>query len=69
MKLILTTAVVGMALAVPSVSNAAPPPPVQDSVVLTDAPGVVTPPNRPSFSRSLTSTPQAARAARIRAAW
>jgi hypothetical protein len=47
MKLILTTAVVGMALAVPSVSNAAPPPPVQDSVVLTDAPGVVMPPESP----------------------
>jgi hypothetical protein len=47
LKLILTTAIVGVALALASYSSAAPPPPVQDSVVLTDAPGVVTPPESP----------------------
>jgi hypothetical protein len=42
LKLILTTAIVGMALALPSVSSAAPPPPptFQDSVSLTEAPAV-----------------------------
>jgi hypothetical protein len=39
LKLILTTAIVGTALALPSVSSAAPPaPPLQDSVSLTEAP-------------------------------
>jgi hypothetical protein len=41
LKLILTTAIVGVALALPSVSNAAPPAPTfQDSVSLTQAPAV-----------------------------
>ena len=44
LKLILTTAIVGTALALPSVSSAAPPaPPLQDSVVLTEAPAILTP--------------------------
>ncbi len=44
LKLILTTAIVGAALALPSVSNAAPPAPTfQDSVVLTGGPAVETP--------------------------
>ncbi|MGA8926071.1 MAG: hypothetical protein WB462_07600 [Solirubrobacterales bacterium] len=44
LKLILTMAIVGVALALPSVSNAAPPPPpLQDSVVLTEAPAILTP--------------------------
>jgi hypothetical protein len=43
LKLILTTAIVGTALALPSVSNAAPPAPtLQDSVVLTGAPADTT---------------------------
>jgi hypothetical protein len=42
LKLILTTAMVGVALALPSVASAAPPAPTfQDSVVLTRAPAVV----------------------------
>jgi hypothetical protein len=42
LKLILTTAILGTALAVPSVSNAAPPPPTfQDSVSLTGPPAQV----------------------------
>ena len=47
LKLILTTAIVGVALALPSVSSAAPPPPptFQDSVSLTEAPGVALTPN------------------------
>ena len=41
LKLILTTAIVGVALALPSVSSAAPPAPTfQDSVSLTEAPAV-----------------------------
>jgi hypothetical protein len=41
LKLILTTAIVGAALALPSVSSAAPPAPtLQDSVVLTGAPAL-----------------------------
>ena len=39
LKLILTTAIVGVALALPSISSAAPPAPTfQDSVSLTEAP-------------------------------
>ena len=46
LKLILTTAIVGVALALPSVSSAAPPAPTfQDSVSLTAAPGVALTPN------------------------
>ena len=43
LKLILTTAIVGTALALPSVSSAAPPspPPTQDSVTLTGGPAEV----------------------------
>jgi hypothetical protein len=43
LKLILTTAIVGVALALPSTSNAAPPspPPTQDSVTLTGGPAEV----------------------------
>jgi hypothetical protein len=40
LKLILTTATVGVALALPSVSSAAPLP-TQDSVALTGGPGLV----------------------------
>ena len=42
LMLILTTAIVGTALALPGVAGAAPPPPptFQDSVSLTDAPAV-----------------------------
>ncbi len=43
LKLILTTAIVGVVLALPSVSNAAPPAPTfQDSVSLTEAPAIFT---------------------------
>ena len=43
LKLILTTAIVGAALALPGLSNAAPPAPsFQDSVVLTEAPATFT---------------------------
>ena len=43
LKLILTMAIVGVALALPSVSSAAPPaPPLQDSVSLTEAPAIFT---------------------------
>jgi hypothetical protein len=38
LKLILTTAIVGTALALPSISNAAPPPRTQDSVTFTGGP-------------------------------
>ena len=38
LKLILTTAIVGGALALPSVASAAPPPPTQDSVSFTGGP-------------------------------
>jgi hypothetical protein len=42
LKLVLTTAIVGIALALPSASSAAPPPPpTQDSVVLTGGPALV----------------------------
>jgi hypothetical protein len=41
LKLILTTAIVGVALALPSISSAAPPAPTfQDSVSLTEAPAI-----------------------------
>jgi hypothetical protein len=51
LKLILITAIVGVALALPSVSSAAPPPPpLQDSVVLTGAPVTVVDPNNESFT-------------------
>jgi hypothetical protein len=60
LKLILTTATVGVALAFPSISNAAPPPsPLQDSVVLTGAPAVVPAPTFDStiFALNATSGP------------
>src|SRR5512132_326817 len=62
LKLILTTAIVGVALALPSVSSAAPPPPpLQDSVVLTGAPAFVVTPsvfsNSTIFELNATSGP------------
>jgi hypothetical protein len=59
LKLILTTAIVGGALALPSISSAAPPPPLQDSVVLTSAPAVVPAPVFDStiFALNATSGP------------
>jgi hypothetical protein len=60
LKLILTTAIVGVALALPSVSNAAPPgPTLGDSVSLTGAPAVVPAPFFDStiFALNATSGP------------
>jgi hypothetical protein len=60
LKLILTTAIVGVALALPGVSDAAPPAPTfQDSVVLTSAPAVVPAPIFDStiFALNATSGP------------
>ena len=66
LKLILTTAIVGVALALPSVSSAAPPAPTsdQDSVSLTGGPAESP---APSLHILMISSRQAARAARIRA--
>jgi hypothetical protein len=62
LKLILTTAIAGVALGLPSVSSAAPPPPPpqQDSVVLTGAPAFVVTPsflNSTIFELNATSGP------------
>ena len=60
LKLILTTAIVGVALALPSVSSAAPPAPTfQDSVSLSSAPAVVPAPVFDStiFALNATSGP------------
>jgi hypothetical protein len=57
LKLILTTAIVGVALALPGISNAAPPgPTLGDSVSLTVAPAVVPAPDFDSTILALNAT-------------